>query len=107
MAVRFALSIESRLLTLLRLLLFGRVSIVARDRFLRKQLAQFQEREVRPRRAKATTRLAMLALADRRRTGADIQYARRAVRGRRSANQQPATCLGDHVTNERPFQCHQ
>ncbi len=59
----FVSTIESRLLTLLRLFLIGRAALVAENLFLRKQLALFQEREVRPRKASASTRLSMLALA--------------------------------------------
>ena len=56
-------TVESQLLTLLRLFLLGRAALIAENLFLRKQLALFQERKARPRRAKATTRLALLALS--------------------------------------------
>ena len=49
------------MLNLLQLFAFGRVALVAENLFLRKQLALFQERIVRPRRAKTTTLLAKLA----------------------------------------------
>jgi transposase InsO family protein len=51
------------LLTILRLLLIGRAALIAENLFLRKQLALFQEREARPRKASASTRLSMIALA--------------------------------------------
>jgi len=51
------------LLALLRLLLIGRAALVAENLFLRKQLALFQERKARPRKAAASTRLSMIALA--------------------------------------------
>jgi transposase InsO family protein len=51
------------LLTLLRLLLIGRAALVAENLFLRKQLALFQERKARPRKASASTRLSLMALA--------------------------------------------
>ena len=56
-------ALESRLLNFLRLFLIGRAALMAENRFLRKQLALFQERKVRPRNASASTRLSMLALA--------------------------------------------
>lgn len=51
------------LLTLLRLLLAGRAALVAENLFLRKQLALFQERKVRPRKVSATARLSLIVLA--------------------------------------------
>ncbi len=51
------------LLTFIRLFLTSRVALIAENLFLRKQLAWFQEREVKPRRTTASFRLAMVALA--------------------------------------------
>ncbi|MBE0592270.1 MAG: hypothetical protein IH616_07710 [Gemmatimonadales bacterium] len=51
------------MLTALRLLLQTRSALIAENLFLRKQLAMFQERHGRPRRAKPVERLALLALA--------------------------------------------
>jgi putative transposase len=51
------------LLTFIRLFLTSRVALIAENLFLRKQLALFQERKVRPRRTTAAFRLAMVALA--------------------------------------------
>jgi putative transposase len=51
------------LLTLLQLLVIGRAALVAENLFLRKQLALFQERKVRPRNPSASTRLSLMALA--------------------------------------------
>jgi hypothetical protein len=51
------------LLTFIRLFLFDRVALVAENLFLRKQLASFQERKIRPRRTTASIRLAMAGLA--------------------------------------------
>jgi hypothetical protein len=45
------------------LFLTSRVALIAENLFLRKQLALFHEREVRPRRTTASFRLAMVALA--------------------------------------------
>lgn len=56
-------AIELQLLTLLRLLLLGRAALVAENLFLRKQLAPFQERKVRPRKASATAKLSLIVLA--------------------------------------------
>ena len=56
-------TIELWLLTVLRLLLQTRAALIAENLFLRKQLAMFQERNTRPRRAKPAERLALLALA--------------------------------------------
>ena len=56
-------TIESRLLTALLLLLQTRAALIAENLFLRKQLAMFQERNARPRRAQPAERLALLALA--------------------------------------------
>jgi transposase InsO family protein len=44
-------------------LLHTRAALIAENLFLRKQLAMFQERKARPRRAKSSERLALLALA--------------------------------------------
>jgi hypothetical protein len=44
-------------------LLHTRAALIAENLFLRKQLAMFQERKARPRRAKSGERLALLALA--------------------------------------------
>jgi putative transposase len=52
------------LLTFIRLFLISRVALIAENLFLRKQLALFQERKVRPRRTTASFRLAMVALAN-------------------------------------------
>ena len=49
--------------SLLRLLVLSRAALIAENLFLRKQLALFQERNVRPRRTTTRIRLAMLALA--------------------------------------------
>ena len=51
------------MIAFLRLLLIGRAALVAENLFLRKQLALFQERKARPRKAAASTRLSMIALA--------------------------------------------
>jgi len=51
------------LLTLLRLLVFPRAALIAENLFLRKQLALFKERKVKPRRITKTARLAMIAMA--------------------------------------------
>jgi hypothetical protein len=51
------------LLALIRLLLLSRTALLAENLFLRKQLALFQERNVRPRRATATGRLTLVVLA--------------------------------------------
>lgn len=58
-----ASAIELPLLTLLRLLLAGRAALVAENLFLRKRLALFQERKVRPRKASRTTKLSLIVLA--------------------------------------------
>ena len=50
------------MLSLLRLLISPRAALIAENLFLRKQLALFRERKVRPRRIPHATRLAMLAL---------------------------------------------
>lgn len=50
------------MLTILRLLFSSRVRLVAENLFLRRQLALFQEREVKPGRTTASFRLAMVAL---------------------------------------------
>jgi transposase InsO family protein len=49
-------------LTFLRLLFCSRITLLAENLFLRKQLALFQERQVRPQRTTATFRLVMVAL---------------------------------------------
>ena len=54
-------TVESRLLAILRLLLISRSALIAENLFLRKQLALFQERKVRPRNDSVATRLALLA----------------------------------------------
>ena len=51
------------MLTLIRLFLSSRAALIAENLFLRKQLALFQERKVKPRRTTASFRLAMVALA--------------------------------------------
>jgi hypothetical protein len=51
------------LLTLFRLVFSSRITLVAENLFLRKQLALFQERRAKPRRTTASIRLAMIALA--------------------------------------------
>ena len=51
------------LLTFLRLLVSTRASLIAENLFLRKQLAMFEERNLKPRPASRATRLAMIALA--------------------------------------------
>jgi putative transposase len=50
------------LLTLFRLLVCSRIALFAENLFLRKQLALFQERGVRPRRTTASFRLVMVGL---------------------------------------------
>ncbi len=55
--------VELQLLTFLRLFVLSRTALIAENLFLRRQLALFQERKVRPRTASATVRLAMVALA--------------------------------------------
>ena len=51
------------MLTVLRLLLLPRVALIAENLFLRKQLALFRERNVRPRRWTNRTRAVMVFLA--------------------------------------------
>jgi putative transposase len=51
------------LLTLLRLLIFSRAALIAENLFLRKQLALFKERKVKPRHVSRLTRLTMIGLA--------------------------------------------
>jgi putative transposase len=51
------------LFTLIRLFLSSRASVVAENLFLRKQLALFQERRVRPRRSTSTTRIGLVLLS--------------------------------------------
>ena len=51
------------MLTFFRLLVLPRAAPIAENLFLRKQLALFQERKVRPRRITRTTRLALMALS--------------------------------------------
>ena len=51
------------LLTFLRLLISTRAALIAENLFLRKQLALFRERKVKPRPTTAMARLAMIALA--------------------------------------------
>jgi putative transposase len=53
----------TELLTFIRLFLSSRVALIAENLFLRRQLALFQERKVKPRRTTASFRLAMVALA--------------------------------------------
>jgi hypothetical protein len=55
--------VQSRLLTFLRLLLTARAALIAENLFLRKQLAFFKERKVKPRRITRAARLTMIALA--------------------------------------------
>jgi len=50
------------LLTFIRLFLTSRIALLAENLFLRKQLALFQERKIKPRRTTTTFRLAMVAL---------------------------------------------
>ena len=50
-------------MTFIRLFVSSRTDLLAENLFLRKQLALFQKRKAKPRRATRTTRLAMLALA--------------------------------------------
>jgi hypothetical protein len=52
-----------QLISLIRLLFSSRTRLIAENLFLRKQLALFQERRTKPRRATAGTHLAMIALA--------------------------------------------
>jgi putative transposase len=51
------------LLPLIRLLLSSRATLIAENLFLRKQLALFQERKIRPRRSTAATRALMVLLS--------------------------------------------
>ncbi|MEP6960559.1 MAG: hypothetical protein ABI995_00670, partial [Acidobacteriota bacterium] len=51
------------MLTLIRLLLTPRVPLIAENLFLRKQLALFRERKIKPRAASRPARLTLLALA--------------------------------------------
>jgi putative transposase len=51
------------LFPLIRLLLSSRATLIAENLFLRKQLALFQERKVRPRRSTAATRTLMVLLS--------------------------------------------
>jgi putative transposase len=51
------------LLTFIRLLITSRAALIAENLFLRKQLALFHERKVKPRRITGSFRLAMVALA--------------------------------------------
>jgi len=55
--------VKSWLLTLLRLLVLPRGALLAENLFLRKQLALFKERKVKPSRITRTARLAMIALS--------------------------------------------
>jgi putative transposase len=52
-----------QLISLIRLFFSSRPRLIAENLFLRKQLALFQERQTKPGRAPAGTRLAMIALA--------------------------------------------
>ena len=52
-----------RLFTFIRLFVSSRATVVAENLFLRKQLALFQERSVRPRRSTAVTRAVMVLLS--------------------------------------------
>jgi putative transposase len=49
--------------TVCRLLFAARAALIAENLFLRRQLALFQERKVKPRRIRTAARLGMLALA--------------------------------------------
>jgi hypothetical protein len=51
------------LLALFRLLFSTRAALLAENLFLRRQLALFQERKIRPRRITAAGRIMLLALA--------------------------------------------
>jgi hypothetical protein len=51
------------LLALLRLFFFSRAALIAENLFLRRQLALFKERKVKPRRITTVARFAMIALA--------------------------------------------
>jgi hypothetical protein len=51
------------LFPLIRLLLSSRATLIAENLFLRKQLALFQERKLRPRRSNAATRAFMVLLS--------------------------------------------
>lgn len=51
------------MLTLLWLLVCPRAALIAENLFLRKQLAFFKERNVKPRRISKSARLAMIGLA--------------------------------------------
>jgi putative transposase len=51
------------LFTFLGLLLSSHAALIAENLFLRKQLATFKERKLKPRPASHATRLAMMALA--------------------------------------------
>jgi putative transposase len=57
-----ATALQSQLPILLRLVFLPRAALIAEILFLRKQLALFQERNARPRRATNITRLTMIAL---------------------------------------------
>ena len=54
--------VECGLFLLIRLFLSSRAALIAENLFLRKQLAVFQERKVRPRRSNAATRAVMVWL---------------------------------------------
>lgn len=51
------------MLTFLRVFFTSRAALIAENLFLRKQLAMFKERKLKPRLASRATRLAMIALA--------------------------------------------
>lgn len=64
--VRTALALLADLLRLLRLMLQSRTQLAAENLFLRKQLACYIERQVRPRRTDAASRIALVLLSIRR-----------------------------------------
>ena len=51
------------MLTFLRFLIFSRAALIAENLFLRKQLAFYQKRKVKPRRADDPTRLTLVLLS--------------------------------------------
>ena len=55
--------IECGLFLLIRLLLSSRAAVIAKNLFLRKQVALFQERMEKPRRSTAATRALMVLLS--------------------------------------------
>jgi putative transposase len=55
--------LECELLELLRLIFSSRTALIAENLFLRKQLALFLERQLKPRRATPALRLTLIALS--------------------------------------------